>query len=56
MVGPGETPRAVFALEGLGAGVLAVVAGQFVGAGKAPGATLPGTAVRLFSCGGTVDN
>ena len=49
MVGPAEAPITVAALEGLGAGVLPVVAGELVAARKAPLATLPGTAVRLLA-------
>ena len=41
VVRPGEAPITVGALEGLGAGVLAVVAGELVGAGETPLAPLP---------------
>lgn len=37
-------------LEGLAAGMLSVVAGQLVGSGEAPLATLPRALVRLFTC------
>ena len=44
-----EPAAAVGALEGLGAGVLAVVAGELVGAGEAPLASLPRARVRLLT-------
>lgn len=43
-------PVAVVTLEGLGAGVLAVVPSQLVAAGKAPLAAFPGAFVRLLTC------
>ena len=47
-----EPATAVGALEGLCAGVLPVVAGEFVGAGEAPLAPLPRARVRLLTWGG----
>lgn len=44
-----ETAVAVAALEGFGAGVLAVVASQLVRTGESPHATLPRALVRLFT-------
>lgn len=49
MVRPGEAPLALGALEGLGAGVLAVMSRQLVRPRKAPLAAIPGTPVRLLS-------
>ena len=46
-----EPATAVGALEGLCAGVLPVVAGEFVGAGEAPLAPLPRARVRLLTYG-----
>lgn len=50
VVGPGERPVAEVALEGPVPGVLAVVAGEFVGAGELPAAALPVAVVRLLTC------
>lgn len=50
VVGAGEGSVAHLALEGLGAGVLAEVAGQLVRAGEAPVALIPRTAVGLLAC------
>lgn len=44
-----EAAITVTALERFGSGVLAVVAGQFVGTGEPPFAALPGALVRFFS-------
>lgn len=41
VIGPGETPVAVVAFEGLGAGVFAVVPGQLVAPGETPLAAFP---------------
>lgn len=49
MVGASEGPLANLALEGLGAGVLPVVAGELVGAGEAPLALRPVALVRLLT-------
>lgn len=51
VVGPGEGAVALGAAEGFDPRVLAEVSGQLVGAGEAPGAALPGTVVRLLTCG-----
>ena len=50
MVRSREAPVAVAALERLGAGVLAVVAGQLVAPRKPPLTPLPRTPVRLLTC------
>lgn len=50
MIGAGKATIAMPALEGLGAGVLPVVARQLVASGEAPFTTLPRTLVRFFSC------
>lgn len=50
MVGAREAAVAHPALEGLGPGVLPVVAGQFVGAREPPVAAFPGALVGLFTC------
>jgi hypothetical protein len=47
MVGSGECPFAESALEGPVAIVFAVLAGELVGAGENPSASLPGALVRL---------
>lgn len=49
MVGAGESPLTEVALEGSVACVFPVVAGQLVGAGEFPAASLPGTVVWLFT-------
>lgn len=49
VVAAGELAPAVRALERLRAGVLAVVAGQLVGAGEAPLAAVPRARVRLLA-------
>lgn len=49
MVGAGEAAVAVGAAERLDARVLAEVARQLVGAGEAPCAALPRTAIGLLS-------
>jgi hypothetical protein len=49
MVESGESPFAESALEGPVAGVVAVVAGELVGAGEFPSASLPGALVRLLA-------
>lgn len=50
MIAAREASITVTALEGLGAGVLSVVASQLVAACKAPFASFPRTLVRLFTC------
>lgn len=50
VVGSGEGAVALGAAERLDSCVLAEVSGELVGAGEAPGASLPGTVVRLLSC------
>lgn len=50
VVRPGERPLAYSALEGLGARVLAVVAGQLVGPREAPLAFWPLAVIGLLSC------
>lgn len=52
MVGAGESPLAEVALEGPVPCVLAVVAGQLIGAGKFPATAFPGAVVGLLACGG----
>lgn len=52
VVGAGESPLAEVALEGPVPRVLAVVAGQLVGAGKLPATAFPGAVVGLLACGG----
>jgi hypothetical protein len=49
MVESGECPFAESALEGPVAGVVAVVAGELVGAGENPSASLPGALVRFLA-------
>ena len=51
VVGPGEAALTNLAGERLVAGVLAVVAGQFVASGEAPVAAFERALVRLLSCG-----
>lgn len=53
VVRPGEGPVAEVALEGPVPGVLAVVAGELVGAGELPAAALPVAVVRLLTCRGS---
>ena len=50
VVGPREAPVAVLALEGLEAGVLAVVPRQLVGPREPPLAAVPRATVRLLTC------
>ena len=50
MVGPREGSLADHALEGLGSGVLPVVASQLVRSGESPLALRPVTLVRLLPC------
>ena len=50
VVRPGEAPVAVLALEGLEAGVLAVVPRQLVGPREPPLAAVPRATVRLLTC------
>jgi hypothetical protein len=50
VVAPGEGPLADGALEGLGAGVLPVVARELVAAGEPPLALRPLALVRLLTC------
>lgn len=52
VVRPGERPLAYSALEGLGARVLAVVAGQLVRPREAPLAFWPLAVIGLLSCAG----
>lgn len=52
VVGPGEGAVTLSAAERFDSRVLAEVSGQLVGAGKAPGAALPGTVVGLLTCKG----
>lgn len=49
MVGPGERAVTFRATERFDSCVLAEMSSELVGAGKAPGAALPGTVVRLLS-------
>ncbi len=49
VVGPGEGAIALSAAERFDPRVLTEVSGQLVGAGKAPGAALPGTVVGFLS-------
>jgi hypothetical protein len=49
MIAAREATVAVPALEGLGSGVFAIVAREFVRAGESPLAALPAALVRLFS-------
>lgn len=50
VVGPGEGAVAFCAAERFDSRVLAEVSSQLIGAGEAPGATLPSTVVGLLSC------
>ena len=50
VVGAREAAVAHAALEGLGPGVLAVVAGQLIRAREPPVAAFPGAFVRLLTC------
>ena len=50
VVRSGEAPVTLLALERFQAGVLAVMSGQLVRAGKAPLATVPRTLVRFLTC------
>ena len=49
VVGAAEGPITVAAFEGLGAGVLAVVAGELVGAGEALITTVPAATEGLLT-------
>lgn len=50
MIGATETSCAELTAKGLHARVFPVVAGQLVGAGKAPDAAFPGAHIRLLTC------
>lgn len=52
MVRAGESPLAEVALERPVPCVLAVVAGQLIGAGKFPATSFPGAVVGLLACRG----
>ena len=49
MITTGESPFTQMTLEGLHAGVLPVMSGELVGAGKLPVAAVPRAGVRLLS-------
>lgn len=50
MVGPGEGALAQVTLKGSVPGVLAEVAGELVGTGELPTATLPAAMIGLLAC------